>query len=314
MTVGAFVLAGLDHVPVDSNFVHLIFDGFGRCRVGSAHSGQGAQTGESQKDPEDRAGDRSAFLSRWRYPNAPGDPCGPDAVGQMEHACKNTHEVEQRPDKAQTLHRLGQRTGCIIRSELGHSQRLDKAQPPVPMEPTVKMQHMGKDEGEGNVARHPLGPIPLIASKAVVPQIRLPAPSDPNSDDRMEEDRQENKRPFDHRQKRKAVDRKDCILKNCWTSVEARIGQQVDAHVSANGHESAQGVESPNDKVVLFEESREGPTLGGGRRRGNVHAEVFSAALTVSIAGEPPVKCTGPTVLGRVFRHRETQKAYLNVL
>jgi hypothetical protein len=110
------------------------------------------------------------------------------------------------------------------------------------------------------------------------------------------------------------MDRKDCILKNCWTSVEARIGQQVDAHISANGHESAQGVESPNDKVVLFEESREGPTLGGGRRRGNVHAEVFSAALTVSIAGEPPVKCTGPTVLGRVFRHRKPQKAYLNVL
>jgi hypothetical protein len=37
-------------------------------------------------------------------------------------------------------------------------------------------------------------------------------------------------------------------------------------------------------------------------------------AVPVSIAGEPPVKCTGPTVLGRVFRHRKPQKAYLNVL
>jgi hypothetical protein len=110
------------------------------------------------------------------------------------------------------------------------------------------------------------------------------------------------------------MDRKDSILKNCRTAIEARIGHQVDAHVSANGHESAQGVESPNNKVVLFQESREGTTLGGGRRRGNVHAGIFSAALTVSIAGGPPVKCTGPTVLGRVFRQRNPQKAYLNVL
>jgi hypothetical protein len=107
------------------------------------------------------------------------------------------------------------------------------------------------------------------------------------------------------------VDRKDGILKNCRTSVEARIGHQVHAHVSANGHESAQGVESPNNKIVLFEESREGPTLRGGRRRGNVHAGIFSAALTVSIAGGPQVKCTGPAVLGRVFRHWNPPKSLL---
>ncbi len=80
---------------------------------------------------------------------------------------------------------------------------------------------MDEDKGEGDVSGHPLKPVPLIARKSVIPQVRVPALSDPNADDRVKEDRKEYEGPFDNGQKRDAVDRKHSILKYVRPATEA---------------------------------------------------------------------------------------------
>lgn len=111
---------------------------------------------------------------------------------------------------------------------------------------------MDEDERKGDIAGHSLGPISLVARVAIVSQVRLPTASDPHSDNCVEENRQEDKGPLDNRQKRDAMDRKDRVLEYRRSSIEARVGHQVDAHVGPNRHQSTQGVESTDEKVVFF--------------------------------------------------------------
>ena len=49
----------------------------------------------------------------------------------------------------------------------------------------------------------------------------MTALSDPNADDRVEEDRKEDKGPFDNGQKGNAVNGKNSILKDVWPATEA---------------------------------------------------------------------------------------------
>ena len=131
---------------------------------------------------------------------------------------------------------------------------------------------MDEDERKGDIAGHSLGPISLVARVAIVSQVRMPAASDPHSDNCVEENRQEDKGPLDDWQKRDAMDRKDRVLEYRRPAIEARVGHQVDAHIGPHRHQSTQGVESTDEKVVFFEESRQGPGLGRGRRGGSIHS------------------------------------------
>jgi hypothetical protein len=89
------------------------------------------------------------------------------------------------------------------------------------MKPAVQVKHMDEDKGKGDVSGHPLKPVPLVARKSVIPQVRVPALSDPNPNDRVEEDGQEDEGPLNDGQKRDAVDRKHSILKYVRPATEA---------------------------------------------------------------------------------------------
>lgn len=95
--IGTFMFVGLDHVAIDSYFVHLVLDGFGRRRVGLGNSHQGTEPCHSEQYPEDRTKNGGSLLSRWREPNPPCDARSPDTVGQVEHASDHTDGIDQRP-------------------------------------------------------------------------------------------------------------------------------------------------------------------------------------------------------------------------
>lgn len=137
--IGTLVFVGLDHVAVDSDFVHLVFDGFGRRRVGLGNSHQGAEPCHSEQYPEERAKYGGSLLSRWGEPDSPCDARSPDTVGQVEHASDHPDGIDQGPKESKAFHRFGQGTCGVVRTELSHPQRFDKSEPPVPMEPTVEV-------------------------------------------------------------------------------------------------------------------------------------------------------------------------------
>jgi hypothetical protein len=56
------------------------------------------------------------------------------------------------------------------------------------MEPTVEVENMDENKCKGDVTSGPLEPVPFVARVSVVPQIGMPATSDPNPDDRVKED------------------------------------------------------------------------------------------------------------------------------
>lgn len=98
---------------------------------------------------------------------------------------------------------------------------------------------MDKDECKGDITGHPLEPIAPVARESIVPEVRLSALSDPNTHDRVKEDRQEDKCPFNHGQKGDAVDRENRVLEDIRPAAEARVGQQMDTHVGTDGSQSA---------------------------------------------------------------------------
>ena len=95
--IGTLVFVGLDHVAIDSYFVHFVLDGFGRRRVGLGHSDQGAEPGHSKQYPEESASDGGSLLSRWGEPDSPCDARSPDTVGQVEHASDHPDGIDQGP-------------------------------------------------------------------------------------------------------------------------------------------------------------------------------------------------------------------------
>jgi hypothetical protein len=74
------------------------------------------------------------------------------------------------------------------------------------------------------------------------------------------------------------VNCKHRILEDRRPSVEARIRYEVDAHVRPDRNQSAQRVQTANEKIVFFQESREGTGRTWGRRGGSVHFSFISTA------------------------------------
>lgn len=86
------------------------------------------------------------------------------------------------------------------------------------------------------------------------------------------------------------MDGENCVLEDIRTTAQASISKQVDAHVRPDGDQPAERVESPDQKVVLFEEGLGG---AGGTRWGRFcggHSLNFSTATTSADGGRRTTK------------------------
>jgi hypothetical protein len=107
MSIGSLVFVRGDHSTLDSDFVHLIFDFFGTCRVCPSDCHKRTEARKTQQNTEDAAGQGRTFLSRRRDPNTPGDTGSPDAVGKVKNASNYACKIEQWPNEPEALHGIG---------------------------------------------------------------------------------------------------------------------------------------------------------------------------------------------------------------
>jgi len=114
------------------------------------------------------------------------------------------------------------------------------------------MEYMREDKEYGNISRSSLPSVPSVTRKPILLQIGFSVPRNPNTDHRMKNDWQEDENPFDDRQQWQTMNRKHVVLKNRSTPYQARICDQVDAHVRSYGHQAAQGVQSPDQEIVAL--------------------------------------------------------------
>ena len=256
VSVCPFMVVGLNHATLDSNIIHLIFNFFGCGRIGASYCNDRRKAREAQKDTEGRASIGRSPLCRRSDPEAPGYPSRPDAVGEVERAGQNTDDIKDRPDNRKASHGLSKGTGGVVRTELSHTNRLGhRLEPPVRVEPTMKMEYVGEDKHKGNVARDTLPRVPAVARVSVSANIGVPRTSNPNASDCVENDRQKNEDPLHHRQKWDAMDRKNGILEDFRTTREAGVGQQVDAHVRPYRNQATQRVEPTNQEFVALKKA-----------------------------------------------------------
>jgi len=119
----------------------------------------------------------------------------------------------------------------------------------------MQMKNMGKNKDEGQVARQPLPRVSSVGSKRILLRIRMARSGDPNASDRMENERNKDKKPFDQRKGRpKIMDQIDVGLESTGTVEQACIGQQMDTHVGPDRYQTAQGMESADQEFVPYEE------------------------------------------------------------
>jgi hypothetical protein len=78
----------------------------------------------------------------------------------------------------------------------------------------MQMKHVSENEQDCNVTRRSLPCVATVSDGAVTLKIRLSRSRDPNTEGSVKDDGQENKSPFNHRQKRQTVDGENIVLKN----------------------------------------------------------------------------------------------------
>lgn len=106
------------------------------------------------------------------------------------------------------------------------------------MKPSVKVENVRENEDDSDVTRDTLPSVPEVAPEAILLRVGSSGLGDPNADDGMEQNRAEDKRPFDERQKRDGVNREDVILEDRSSRQKASVGQQVHAHVSPHRNQT----------------------------------------------------------------------------
>lgn len=104
----------------------------------------------------------------------------------------------------------------------------------------MKMEYVGENEDDRNVAGDSLPSVPAVSRKSVALQIRFTASGNPNSDDRVENDWQKYERPLDHREHRQTVNREDVVLEDRRSGDQCRVRDEVHTHVCSNRHEPTQ--------------------------------------------------------------------------
>lgn len=174
----------------------------------------------------------------------------------MKRAGQDSHCIKQRPNDPKAPHRVGEGAGRVIGVELSHSQGLrDTSQPPIGVEPAMEMENVHENEDKRNVSGDSLPGVATIAGEAVLAQIGVASTGNPHTRDRMENNREENEGPFDHRQKRERMDRENSILEYIHPARQTRVGEQMDAHVSPDRNQATQGVKPTDEKFMPLEKS-----------------------------------------------------------
>jgi hypothetical protein len=118
------------------------------------------------------------------------------------------------------------------------------------MEPAVEMENMGENEDKCDVASDSLPSVAPVPSQAIPIQVGVPGARNPDTNNRMKNDRQKNKQPLDHWQEWQGMDRENRVLKNVDPACQARVGHEVDAHVGSDRYQPAKGMQ-PADKEVM---------------------------------------------------------------
>ncbi len=259
------MLVGLDRVVLDPGIEQFIFHQGVFDRICHDGCDERAQTSSPNKKSEQCAGDASPMLGTRGGPNSPSDPGRPNAVGQVERARHDTDRIKDRPHNAKCRDGGREGTGRIVGGEFGTSERFrDVGHPPLEMKPTMQMKDMRENECKRDIACDPLERVSSVSRKAIMLQIRLARPRNPNARYRVENDRNEDKGPLDHRQHRQAMDRMDIFLKHRRSGHQARVGQQVDAHVRPDRNQATERMKSTNEEVISLQKTTR---HSGGRRR-----------------------------------------------
>ena len=120
---------------------------------------------------------------------------------------------------------------------------------------------MGKNEQDSYVSCYSLQVVAIVIGQSVRLGIIPSGLSDPNPHNRVKNDRAKNERPLDQGQHRKGVDIENVVLKRRCTGDQARVDQQVDAHVGTDRNQTAERMQSADQKL-MSEEKRTGN--GGG--------------------------------------------------
>jgi hypothetical protein len=124
----------------------------------------------------------------------------------------------------------------------------------------VHLEHVPQNEGKSDHARPALERIAEILDVWVPDDIPLAPADDDQPHQAVEEDRQEDKGPFDQQQGggAQAVDLIDPGLKGFRPVQDGGVGGQVDEHVAADGEQAQQRMEAANHELI--------PAKQGGRR------------------------------------------------
>lgn len=82
------------------------------------------------------------------------------------------------------------------------------------MKPTVQVEDVRENEDNGDVPRDTLPSVSEVAAEPILLRVGPSRLRDPNPDDRMEQNRAEDKSPFHKRQEWDGVDSEDVVLEN----------------------------------------------------------------------------------------------------
>ena len=119
----------------------------------------------------------------------------------------------------------------------------------------MEMENVHENKDKRDVPGDALPGVATVTGEAVLAQIRVARPGYPHTRDRMENNRQENKRPFDDRQKRERMDRENGVLEDIHPACQTRVGEQMDTHVCPDRNQATQRVKPTDEEFVPLEKS-----------------------------------------------------------
>lgn len=103
----------------------------------------------------------------------------------------------------------------------------------------MQVEHVGHQIRKGDHACPTLPNVTFIPSRLVMTQVALARSPNPDTDDRVKQQRRENEAPLDQRQElAETVDHEHRPLERFRSVQEAGIGRQVNDHVGAKRHDA----------------------------------------------------------------------------